>query len=207
VPLTNSYNALGNLNQQPEYQALWEPFGIDPASAGAIVFPTAAGAGAWVPGALLTFNTAGVGSYPPLGYGASANQGGDSGNSGNPTFPYNWSVADVDLAPVSSTIYLAGILLGVGSLGAPAYAVPNTVSGVGPSMQAMVGKRGLMQVLVDNTTTIGHTIIPSTTSLHTGQCSDSGGTTRTYGTCVGVAMQAVTVSTGPKLCWVNVNIP
>jgi hypothetical protein len=149
-----------------------------------------------------------VGSYPPAGFNSTVN--GDQGNSGNPTFPYNWTVPSVDLSPTTSTVYLAGILLGVGALGQAAPGVPDTG---GPNssqltqLVAMVGKRGMMQVLVDNTTTIGHTIIPSTTSGHTGQCSDSGGTTRTYGTCVGVAMQAVTVSAGPLLCWVNVNIP
>lgn len=206
MPLGFSNNALAANNQMPQYEVYWEPFGIDVTSAAAIAFPTVAGAGAWVPGALLTFTTAGVGAYPPLGFGAATNQGGDSGNSGNPTFPNNWTVAQVALAPVSSTINVAGILIGVGAPGAAAPAVPNTISG-GPSLIAMVAKKGLVQVLVDNTTTIGHTIIPSTTSLHTGQCSDSGGTTRTYGTCIGVARQAVTVTTGPLPCWVSIDIP
>jgi hypothetical protein len=188
MPLTNSYNALATGNQQPEYQMLWEPLAIDPASAAAITFPSAAGAGAWVPGALLTFNTAGVGATP--------GPGGDG----------VYTVQYVDLAPVSSTTYKAGVLLGVNALGSAAPFVPNTIPG-GPAMVAMVGLRGLCQVLVDNTTTIGHTLIASTTSTHTGQFSDSGGSTFTWGTTLGIALQAVTVSGGPLLCWAAVNFP
>jgi hypothetical protein len=207
MPVSHSANALAANNQQPTFEHYWEPFGVDPTSAGAIAFPNVAGAGAWVPGALLAFSSAGVGSYPPLGYGAASNQGGDSGNSGNPTFPNNWTVPVVDLAPVSTTTLLAGVLLGVGAPGSPAPAVPNTVgSDLTPSLIAMVAKKGLVQVLVDNTTTIGHTINPSTTSTHTGQASDSGGTTFTAGLTIGVVLQAVTVSAGPLPCWVKLNI-
>lgn len=199
-PLANSYNALANLNQQPEYQCLWEPFGVDPASAAAITLPTAAGSVGWVPGCLLAYNTAGVGAYP--------GPGGDSGGSGNPNFPYNWTVQVVDPAPTSSVIYLAGVLLGVGALGAPAPSVPNTISGAGtgqPALQAMVGVRGLCQVYVDNTTTIGHTLKCSTT--HIGNASDTGGNTFTLGTTFGIALQAVTITAGPKLCWAHVCFP
>lgn len=208
MPVSQSSNALAAANQQPTFECYWEPFGVDPTSAGAIAFPTVAGAGAWVPGALLAFSSAGVGSYPPLGYGAAAHQGGDSGNSGNPTFPYNWTVPVVDLAPVSTTNLLAGVLLGVSAPGSPAQAVPDTVgSDTTPALIAMVAKRGLVQVLVDNTTTIGDTIIPSTTSSHTGQASDSGGTSWTAGLTIGVALQAVTITAGPLPCWVKLNIP
>jgi hypothetical protein len=206
MPLTNSYNVAAQNNEQPEYQVLWEPIAVDPASAASVTFPTAAGAGAWVPGAILSYNTAGVGAYPPLGYGAAANQGGDSGNSGNPTFPNNWTVQYVDLAPVSTTTYLAGVFLGGPSLGAPLPVVPNTIPG-GPAFSAMVGKRGIAQVLVDNSTTIGHTLNGSSTSGHTGQASDTGGSTWTFGTTIGIVLQAVTVSAGPVLCWAAVNFP
>lgn len=196
MPLTNSYNARASSNEQPEYQMLWEPIAIDPASAALITVPAAAGAVGWIPGALLAFNTAGVGAYP--------GPGGDSGGSGNPTFPNNWTVQYVDPAPTTSTIYLAGVLLGVTGLGAAAPAIPDTLSG-GPVWSAMVGKRGICQVYVDNSTTIGHTLICSTT--HVGNASDSGGTTRTYGTAFGIALQAVTVTAGPVLCWASVNFP
>jgi hypothetical protein len=69
----------------------------------------------------------------------------------------------------------------------------------------MVGVSGLVQVLVDNTTTIGHTVIPSATALHTGQASDSGGVTWTAGLTLGVALQAVTITTGPKPCWIRLS--
>ena len=210
MPLTNSYNATATANEQPEYQALWEPFAVDPSSAAPVAVPPALFNVGWIPGCVLQFNTAGVGSYPPLGLGSTTYPGGDSGGSGNPTFPYNWTVAEVDpMTGATSTNlpYIAGILLGVVSLGAPAPAVPNTVgSTANPTWVAMVGKRGLMQVYVDNTTTIGDTINIATTSAHVGCGHDTGGTTRTIGTTLGIAMQAVTVSTVAQLCWVNVNI-
>jgi hypothetical protein len=207
VPLVNSYNSLAQADEMPVFQCLWEPYAISPSSTSAITLPTAAGAGGLVPGALMTFTTAGVGSNPPLGFGQGISSGGDRGSSGNTTFPFNWSVPYVDLSPVSASIYVAGVLLGVGSIGLACPAVPNTVGSTNnASFVAMVGRTGLAQVLVDNTTTIGHTVIPSTTSTHTGQASDSGGTTWTYGTTIGVALQAVTITTGPKPCWINLNV-
>lgn len=204
MPVGTGLNANAAHNEMPTYEAYWEPYGITVNSSSAVTFPTAAGAGALVPGALMSFASAGVGSYPPLGFGAASNQGGDWGNSGNPTFPYNWTVATVDLSAVSATTFIAGVLLGVGSPGAPAPVVPNTISGPTtgpPSLIAMVARVGLVQVLVDNTTTIGHTLKVSTTSGHTGQASDTAGTSYTFGTTIGVAMQAVTVSAGPLPCW------
>lgn len=197
MPLANSYNVLAANNQQPEYQCLWEPLAVDAASTAAVTIPTAAGAVGWVPGCLLAYNSAGVGSYP--------GPGGDSSGSGNPTFPYNWTVAYCDPAPTSSTTYLAGVLLGVGSLGTPAPVVPNTISGgVGdPALIAMIGKLGICQVYVDNTTTIGHTLECSTT--HVGNAHDVGSSTVTFGTTFGIALQAVTVTTAPVLCWARVN--
>jgi hypothetical protein len=209
MPVGTGLNVIAAGNEMPTYESYWEPFGINPASTSAVTFPTAAGAGALVPGALMSFTSAGVGSYPPLGYGAASNQGGDWGNSGNPTFPYNWTVALVDLCAVSATTFLAGVLLGVGSPGAPAPVVPNTISGPAtgpPALIAMIAKIGVVQVLVDNTTTIGHTLEASTTSTHTGQAHDTGGTTVTAGTTIGVALQAVTVSAGPLPCWAKINI-
>jgi hypothetical protein len=201
MPVGVGLNVLAAGNEMPTYEKYWEPYGITPASSSAIVMPTAAGAGALVPGALMSFAAAGVGSYPPLGFGAASNQGGDWGSSGNPTFPNNWTVATVDLSAVSATTLIAGVLLGVGSPGVAAPAVPNTIAGALPAFVAMVARLGLVQVLVDNTTTVGHTLKVSTTSLHTGQASDTGGTSYTFGTTIGVALQAVTVSAGPLPCW------
>lgn len=194
-PLADSYNALGFANQQPEYQCQWSPIGVNPSSSAAIVYPTAAGAGALVPGAVLSVVSTGVGSNPGPG-------GDDDGAS-------NYTVATVDLAAVSATTLLAGIALGFGAPGALLKAVPNTysLSQTGPILSCMVGTEGICQVLVDNTTTVGHTLNMSSTATHTGQASDTGGTTATFGSTIGVALQAVTVSTGPKLCWAKIDVP
>lgn len=198
MPLSNSYNATAANNQQPEYQMLWEPLGINPASvATGLTIPTSAGPGAWVAGALLGYGLTGT----PAGVGATPGPGGDA------SFVTPYTYQEVDLCAVSETTYLAGVLLGVGTLGANAPIAPNSTTLNGAVLYAMVGKRGICQVLVDNTTTVGHTLVASTTSTHTGQASDSGSTTRTYGTCIGVALQAVTVSSGPLLCWAHINMP
>ena len=198
MPLTNSYNATAANNEQPEYQMLWEPLGINPASVNTnITIPASAGAGAWVAGALLGYGLTGT----PAGVGTNPGPGGDASNGSPYTIQY------VDLAAVSETTYLAGVLLGVGALGANAPVAPNAATQNGAVQYAMVGKRGICQVLVDNTTTVGNTLVASATSTHTGQASDSGGTTRTFGACIGVALQAVTVSSGPKLVWAHINMP
>jgi hypothetical protein len=192
-PLSQSANALGFSNQQPEYQYLWSPLGLTNTSTSAITIPSAAGAGALVPGALMSVAAAGVGSNPGPG-------GDDDGST-------NYTVATVDLSAVSDTVMLAGILVGFAAPGSYLQALPSTwgPSQTGPTVTCMIANRGIVQVYVDNTTTIGHTLLCSTTSTHTGQAHDSGGTTSTYGTHFGVALQAVTVSTGPKLCWAKVN--
>ncbi len=216
MPLTNSYNSLAQSNEQPEYQCLWEPIALNPATVANLTFPTAAGSSYLVPGSALMFGLtgtqAGVGAYPPLGPNT-ANPGGDSGGSGNPTFPNNWTVQYVDLTSTSATVAtgLAGVCLGVGTLGG--FAIPQnlttpantSISSTQASQIVMVGKRGICQLLCDNTTTVGHTIKVSTS--HIGQFSDNGSTTWTAGTTVGIALQAVTVSTGPLLVWCSVNFP
>lgn len=201
MPVGTALNVIAAGNEQPTYEKYWEPIGITPASTSAVTYPTAAGAGALVPGALMSHASVGVGSYPPLGYGAASNQGGDWGNSGNTTFPYNWTVDTVDLSAVSASTLIAGVLLGVGAPGAPCPVVPNTVAGALPAFIAMVARLGIVQVLVDATTSVAHTLKVSTTSGHTGQASDTTGTSYTFGTTIGVALQAVTVSTFPLPCW------
>lgn len=208
MPVGTALNVIAAGNEMPTYEKYWEPYGINPASASAVTFPTAAGAGALVPGAVMSFVSGGVGSFPPLGFGAASNQGGDWGSSGNTTFPFNWTVALVDLAAVSATSLLAGVLLGVGAPGAPASVVPNTIAGPAtgpPSLIAMVARLGLVQVLVDNTTTVGHTLNMTGTSTHTGQAHDSGGTSYTLGSTLGVALQAVTITAGPLPCWMKLS--
>jgi hypothetical protein len=195
MPLGNSYNALGLSNQQPEYQCLWAPFGLNSLSTSAIITPTAAGAGALIPGAVLSVTSAGLGSNPGPG-------GDDDGSS-------NYTAGMADLCAVSATSLLAGVLLGFGAPGSFLQALPSTFgpSQAGPAVTMMVGTKGIAQVLVDNTTTIGHTLNVSSTSTHTGQASDTGGSSFTLGSTIGVALQAVTVSTGPKLCWAKIDVP
>jgi hypothetical protein len=223
VPLTNSYNSLAQSNEQPEYQALWEPIAFNPNSNATITnpanstFPTY---GYAIPGSLLMYGLtgtfAGVGSYPPLGFGQSY-PGGDAagaGATGNATFPYSWTVQQVDAASVSTTTNAAGICLGFGSLGGYASPQANTtpslsnVTTANPIQVAMVGKRGIMQVLFDGNTTAGNTFQAASTSGHIGACKDSGGTTRTYGTMFGVILQTVSLTNStPQLVWCHVNMP
>ena len=219
MPLAQSYNSLAQSNEQPEYQCLWEPIALNPASVANLTFPTAAGSSYLVPGSALMFGLTGtqggVGSFPPLGPNTSY-PGGDasgSGATGNTTFPFNWTVQYVDLASTSTTAAggLAGVCLGIGSIGG--FASPQnlttpantSVSSTVPGQVVLVGKRGICQLLCDNTTTVGHTIKVSTS--HIGQFSDVGSTTVTFGTTVGIALQAVTVSAGPLLVWCSVNFP
>lgn len=207
MPLAHSFNVTGTANEQPEYQMLWEPLAINNASTTtAIVIPAAAGGGAWVAGAGLQFGLSGTtitaaGTNWPTGTNVSPS--GD--DYGSVTAPY--TIQTVDISAVSTTLYAAGVLLGVGTLGASSPVAPNTITGRLPAQIAMVGKRGICQVLCDNTTTLGHSLNFSTTSGHTGQFSDAGNTTRTFGTTIGWALQAVTVSSGPLLVWAYVNFP
>lgn len=192
-PLGNSYNALGLNNQQPEYQCLWAPMGVSQASTTTAIVNPPLLAAAWVPGILLSLIAAGVGSNPGPG-------GDDDGST-------NYTVAQVDIAATSATTFLAGVLLGFGAPGSFLNAAPNTFapSQTGPNLTAMVGTKGICQVFCDNTTTVGDTLIPSTT--HAGFAHDSGGTSSTFGSTIGVALQAVTISTQAKLVWAKIDIP
>jgi len=212
MPLANSYNVTGTANEQPEYQMLWEPYAVYGASTiTATTIPAAAGAGAWVPGAALQFGASGssitaAGTNWPTG--TNVTPTGD--DYGGVTGPY--TIQAVDIAAVSTTTFIAGVLLGVSSLGLappPVASGQTTINPGGrlPQQVAMVGKRGVCQILCDSTTTVGHTFATSSTSAHTGQFTDSGGSTRTYGTHYGIILQAVTVSTGPLLVWAYVNFP
>jgi hypothetical protein len=192
MPLGANYNVLAQNNEQPGYEVFWTPLSVDLTSSAAVTLPTAAGAIGWVPGCVLEYNSTGVGATP--------GPGGDADGS------TVYTVQTVDPAAVSTTGYMAGVLLGVGAPGSPAPVVPNTLSGTN-ALIAMVAKRGIVQVYVDNTTTIGHTLEVSPTSTHTGNAHDTGGTTFTYGTTFGIALQAVTVSAGPLLCWAAINFP
>jgi hypothetical protein len=228
MPLTSSYNVRAANNQQPEYQMLWEPIAFNPASVATLTQPTAVSTtiGYAVPGCALMYGLmgtqAGVGSYPPQGpIGGNTGSwypGGDSGvgSTGNTTFPYNWTVQYVDVASTSATAAtgLAGVCLGTGgTLGAypqpQALTTPSNAAlgSTQPFQDVMVGKRGICQLLFDGAvspTVVGHTVKVSTT--HPGCFSDNGNTTVTFGTTVGIVLQAVTL-TVPTLVWCAVNFP
>lgn len=232
MPLTNSYNALSQNNEQPEYQVLWEPIAVNPTSVATLTFPSnntypASNAGYLVPGSVLQFgptgamsgNASGVGNSAPQGFGQTY-PGGDAsgaGATGNNTFPYYWTVQNVDAATASSTTQLAGVCIGFGSLGAFAIPQANTtpssasITNAFPVQMAMVGKRGIVQVLFDGSasTTSGNTFVAASTASHVGCAKDSGGTTRTFGTTLGVILQTVTFANAnqPQLIWCYLNAP
>ena len=226
MPLTNSYNTLAQSAEQPEYQALWEPIAFNPNSNAQITNPansTYPTYGYAVPGSLLQYGLtgagAGVGSYPPLGFGQTypGGDGGSSGATGNTTFPYQWTVQQVDAANANSTTYAAGVCLGFGGLGVYANPGANTTGATNtsaptayPWQNCMVGKRGIMQVLFDGNTSVGNTFFASnqTGPSHAGCAHDTGGATRTFGTEFGVILQAVTLTAStPQLVWCHVNMP
>ena len=227
MPLGVAFNVLAGQNQQPEYQCLWEPIAFNPASVATLTQPLAVSTtiGYAVPGCALMYGLtgtqAGVGANPPQGaQGGNTGTwypGGDAGvgSTGNTTFPYNWTVQYVDVASTSTTVAsgLAGVCLGFGAPGA--FANPQglttpsnaAVGSTAPGQIAMVGKRGLVQLLFDaavSPTVVGHTVKVSTT--HPGLFSDAGSTTWTFGTSVGIVQQAVT-STVPTMVWCSVNFP
>jgi len=196
MPFTTTANVTAGQNQQPEYPVLWYPFQITPASTVGVNALAAATSPGWQPGVLLTFMSSGVGTNP--------GPGGDGGTLATP-----YTVEYVDLAPVNSTVLIAGILLGVGTLGAALntaqYASPSVAPG---PLIAMVGVRGHMQVFTDSTSTIGHTIKASATSGDIGCCVDSGSaSTFTYGTEFGIVRQAVTIGSSiPALMWAKIDV-
>jgi len=203
MPLAQSYNTLAQNNEQPEYQMLWEALAINPASATTAIATPATLVPAWIVGAPLmyglTAQAAGVGTNPGPG-------GDNSTITWTSGVPSGYTVQYVDLAATTTVTYAAGILLGVGGLGLNAPVAPNSTTLNGALQLAMVGKRGICQVLFDASTTLGHTFISSTTIV--GECHDTGGATRTYGTTFGVILQSVTASgTIPPLAWCHVNMP
>ena len=231
MPLVNSYNSLGQSNEQPEYQTLWEPIAVNPTSVATLTFPSSntypsANAGYLVPGSVLQYgptgawngNASGVGAFAPQGFGQTY-PGGDAsgaGATGNTTFPYYWTVQTVDACVANNTTVGAGICLGFGSLGSFASPQANTtpnnssiVSGF-PFQVAMVAKRGICQVLFDGSTatTTGNSVIPANTTSHVGCARDSGGTTRTFGTTIGVILQNVTFANTnqPQLVWCAIDV-
>ena len=174
MPLANSINVTASANEQPGYSVLWHPYAVNTAGSVAIA-----------PGMVMAFTTAGVGTTP-----------GPTGDAGSTAY----TVAMVDQAPTTTGVYLAGVCLGVGAPGQTS-PVPNTI--IGLNLIAMCAQDGICQVLCDSTTTIGHTLIPSTTVA--GAAHDTAGTGFTVGSTIGVALQAVTISSGTALVWANIH--
>lgn len=120
---------------------------------------------------------------PQLGVGACVQiqgwNGVTSAASGSPTHP------TVALTTTTDNPSLVGVICGAQVVG----------SGVSVTGQAvMVRRYGITPIIVDNTCTIGHTLLASTGTA--GAASDSGGTTTTAGETIGVVLEAVTVSSG-----------
>lgn len=105
--------------------------------------------------------------------------GSTSGASGSPTHP------TVKLSATTGDPSVVGVIAGAQAAGAG-------VSVVGQAV--MVRRYGISQVIVDNTVTAGHMLVQSTGTA--GVAHDSGGTTGTSGQNLGVALEAVTVSSG-----------
>ena len=105
--------------------------------------------------------------------------------------------------PSSTTadFLLAGVFLGANTPGA-ASLVPNSIAG-GASQTAMILHLGVTQVLCDNTTTVGHTLVQST---GTAGIAHDNGTTSVAGKTIGTALQAVTISSGTKLVWAAIHL-
>lgn len=112
----------------------------------------------------------------------------------------------VEPSQAAATGLLAGVFIGSSSLGTPA-PVPDSIAGTSPSLIAMCAVSGVVQVLVDNDTTAGHTLNVSATT--DGCAHDSGGTALTTATLstIGVALEPVTFVSTPVLCWVKLGVP
>ena len=141
--------------------------------------------------------------------------GGDSGGSGNPTFPNNWTVQYVDVASTSTTVAdgLAGFLYGFGSK--DGYANPQGLTT--PANTAVVHGRprrwpwwasgAWCSFCSTERSARPSWATPSRSRPPTPGCfSDAGTTTWTFGTSVGIVQQAVTL-TVPTLVWCSVNFP
>lgn len=102
-----------------------------------------------------------------------------SGASGSPTHP------TVALSATTAD----GLIIGVGK-GSPITGNPVTATG----QVVQVQRFGLGKIIVDNTTVVGHALVQSTSTA--GAAHDSGGVAGTTNETIGVALQALTVSSG-----------
>ena len=107
-----------------------------------------------------------------------------SAASGSPTHP------TVALSTTTAQGNLIGVIAGGGPAGGSAVAV------VGEAVR--VRRWGIVGVIVDNTTTVGHALVQSTSVA--GALHDSGAVTATTAETVGFVLQALTVSSGTGYC-------
>lgn len=122
-------------------------------------------------------------STPAVGVGAVVQlqswNGLTSGASGSPGYP------TVALSATTADASIVGVIDGSTAGGQPVTVTGQVVN---------VIRYGLAKVIVDNTTTIGHVLVQSTGTA--GAAHDSGGVTGVAGQNIGVALQALTVSSG-----------
>ena len=76
---------------------------------------------------------------------------------------------------------------------------------VAPGSAAVVCVLGLCQVLCDATTTVGYPLIQSAATAGAAKCT-SAGAAPTAGQGLGVALQAVTITSGTALVWAYIRI-
>jgi len=130
---------------------------------------------------------------PQLGVGAVVElqswNGLTSGASGSPTHP------TVALSATTADGLIVGVVDGT------------TVGDQGVSVTGQVVRvvrHGIVKVIIDNTTTVGHALVQSTGTA--GAAHDSGGVTGTTNETIGIALQAVTVSSGLGMCYAYVKL-
>lgn len=98
------------------------------------------------------------------------------------------AVPVVQPSATTADFLLLGVVLGGSSRGSAA--IPGGI--------AQVCVDGICQVLCDNTTTVGHPLVQSTSIA--GAAHDNS-TTAVLGKTIGTALQAVTISSGTALVW------
>lgn len=130
---------------------------------------------------------------PGLGVGAVVElqswNGLTSGASGSPTYP------TVALSATTADGNIVGVSVGSG-------AADQGVTVTGEVIQVV--RFGIAKVIIDNTSVVGHALVQSTGTA--GAAHDSGGVTGTTNENIGVALQAVTVSSGLGMCYALVKL-
>ena len=103
------------------------------------------------------------------------------------------TVINVQPSSTSADYKLAGVLVGGGTQRAA-----NGSSSVPAGQIATILRMGVAQILCDATTTAGNPLIQSAA---TAGAAKTASTIATPGQCIGIALQAVTISSGTALVW------